>query len=151
MCEHLLMFLIYVSKLLPDYMASHPICSMMMMMRTMTIMIMRAVTVNGHNRNLTSSAQVFSCTIPAVTVNGHNRNLTSSAQVFSCTIPNCHFFFHRNYIPGWGLTSTKIFHHSPLDCPLILQFLHPIRAMSSSNSLHHLKFGLPLLLSFFLV
>ena len=128
MCEHLLMFLIYVSKLLPDYMASHPICSMMMMMRTMTIMIMRAVTVNGHNRNL-----------------------TSSAQVFSCTIPNCHFFFHRNYIPGWGLTSTKIFHHSPLDCPLILQFLHPIRAMSSSNSLHHLKFGLPLLLSFFLV
>ena len=85
----------------------------------------------------------------AVTVDGHNRNPTSFAWVFSRTIPNCHFFFHRNYIPSWGLTSTKSFHHSCLDCALILQFLHPIRAMSSSNSLHHLNFGLPLLLSQF--
>ena len=33
------------------------------------------------------------------------------------------------------------------DCALILQFLHPTHVTSSSNSLHHLNVGLPLLLS----
>jgi len=58
-CEYLLMFLKNVSNLLPEYMASHPKCLMMM-----TIMIMRTVTVDGHNRNPIGSAWVLSCTIP---------------------------------------------------------------------------------------
>ena len=111
MHEHVLMFLKNVSNLLPDYMASHPKCSMMMMMMTMMIMIMRTVTVGGHNRNLISSAWVFSCTIPN----------------------HYYIFFHSNYIPGRGVTYSKSFHHSSLDCALILQFLHPICSMSSSN------------------
>ena len=125
-CEHLHKFLKNVSNLPPDYMASHPKCSMMTM--TMMIMIMRTVTVDGHNRNP-----------------------ISSAWVFSCTIPNCHFFFHWNYIPGWSLTSSKSFHHSPLDCAFILQFLHPIRIMSpltryTTSPLVYLFFYLNLLL-----
>lgn len=64
-CEHLLTFLKNVSKLLPDYMASHPQCLMMMMiMTTIIMMMMMTVTVDGHNRNPISSAWVFSCTIP---------------------------------------------------------------------------------------
>lgn len=75
-CEHLLTFLKNVSKLLPDYMASHPQCSMMMIMMIMTtIMMMMMMT---------------------VTVDGHNRNPISSARVFSCTIPNYYYFFHCN-------------------------------------------------------
>ena len=54
-------------------------------------------------------------------------------------------FFHWLYIPGWDLTFSVSFCHFCLDCPLILHFLHPTRA-TSSNSSHHLSFGLPLFL-----
>jgi len=56
------------------------------------------------------------------------------------------FYFHCYYIPRWNLTSSMSFHHSVLDCTLILHFLHPTLVMSSSNPSHHLSFGLPLFL-----
>jgi hypothetical protein len=58
-------------------------------------------------------------------------------------------FFYWLYIPGWDLTSVSFCHFS-LDCPLILKFLYPTRATSSTSS-HHLSFGLPLCIHFLLV
>ena len=54
-------------------------------------------------------------------------------------------FFYWLYIPGWDMTFSVSFCHFSLDCPLILQFLHPTRA-TYSNSSHHLSFVLPLFL-----
>ena len=49
---------------------------------------------------------------------------------------------------GWPLSSSSVsFCHSSLACTLILQFLHPAPA-TSSNSSHHLNFGLLLLSPF---
>jgi len=55
-------------------------------------------------------------------------------------------FFHWYYIPGWCLISSMTFRHSCLALTLILQDLHPVHAISSSNSSHHLKFVLSLIL-----
>jgi hypothetical protein len=61
------------------------------------------------------------------------------------TVPTELLFFHWLYILGWVLTFSLSFCHFILDCPFILQFQQPTRA-TSSNSSHHLNFGLPLFL-----
>ena len=64
---------------------------------------------------------------------------------FAPTVPTEILFCHWLNIPGWDLTFSVSFCHFSLDCPLILQFLHPTRP-TSSNSSHHLNFGLPVFL-----
>jgi len=73
--------------------------------------------------------------------------LSRTADVpFKCA--NVFLFLHWLYIPGWDLSSSMSFCHFSLDCALVLQFLQPTCAKSSSNLLHHLNFGLPLLSPF---
>lgn len=59
---------------------------------------------------------------------------------------NVFLFLHWLYINGWDLPSSISFRHFSFDCALVLQFLQPTCAKSSSNLLHHLNFCLPLLL-----
>lgn len=54
----------------------------------------------------------------------------------SCHLPSTQQsnFSYWLYIPEWDLTSSMSFHHSSLNCALILQFLHPTRVMSSCHT-----------------
>lgn len=88
----------------------------------------------------------FKSQVSAATGALFSRNANYGTVLFLSAI---FFSFHWYYIPGWDLTSSLSFCHFSLDRTLILQFLHPTCATLFPNWMHHLSFGLPLLLSSF--
>jgi hypothetical protein len=87
---------------------------------------------------------IFGLFFISITMTGMQPGIVSLLN-WSITVGRLFFFFQWFYIPGWDLTPSMSFRHSSLDCALSLQFLHPIRVTSLSNSPHHLNFGLPFL------